>query len=106
MKELLREEVNLDTPFAKANKVLWSRKEMAAVQIGAGNLLRSAGCRLASLLLQGCPMLVYARGGIQVSILELYFRSIGGFQRNLNESVRKSNTVLLLTDRSMNSFCK
>lgn len=62
VKELLREEVNLSTPFAKANKVLWTRKKkMAAVQTGAGNLLMPAGCRLASLLQQGCPILVYAR---------------------------------------------
>lgn len=64
VKELLREEVNLSALFAKANKVLWTRKKekkRAAVQAGAGNLLMPAGCRLASLSQQGCPILVYAR---------------------------------------------
>lgn len=76
---LLREEVNLNTLFAKANKVLWTRKKNSCSSSRGRKPAVSAGCRTASLFQWGCPILGYVCRQIPVYILILYFRGFWVF---------------------------
>lgn len=105
VKELLREEVNLNPLFAKANKVLWTQKKWLRFRPGQENLLMSAGCRMASLLQRGLSHV----GLCLLSNSSFYSNTL--FQRLLGVFITlyasystKTNTVLLLTDLSMNAF--